>query len=99
MARIELAPEIFDDFDRIFDHVARHDPGSAPERIDGILQAVQVLMANPLIGRPVRRGRRELVIGKGMRGYVALYRYEAVLDTVFVLGIRHQRESEYKHST
>ena len=33
MTRIELAPEVFDDFDHFFDHIAQYDPGSAPERM------------------------------------------------------------------
>ncbi len=47
--------------------------------------------------RPVKDGKRELVIGKGVRGYVALYRYLAEVDTVFILAIRAQRESGFKH--
>jgi hypothetical protein len=40
--------------------------------------------------------KRELVIGQGSRGYVALYRYLAEIDTAFILAIRSQRESGYK---
>ena len=68
-----------------------------PERIGEIVQAVQILARNPLIGRKVRGGKRELVIGQGSRGYVALYRFVPDLDTVFVLAVRSQRESGYKH--
>jgi plasmid stabilization system protein ParE len=97
MARIELAPEVFDDFDRFFDHLARFEVEDAPQRIDEIVQAVQILAHNPLIGRKVRGGKRELVIGQGSRGYVALYRFVADLETVFVLAVRSRRESGYKH--
>jgi toxin ParE1/3/4 len=98
MAHIEIAPEVLDDFDRFFDHIAQFDAGSAPERIGEILQAVQVLSTSPLIGRPVRGGKHELVIGRASRGYVALYRYVVEIDTVFVLAVRNQRESGYKRS-
>ena len=37
----------------------------------------------------------ELVIGRRTHGYIALYRYVAVIDTVFVLAIRSQREAGY----
>jgi hypothetical protein len=37
--------------------------------------AQTVLETNPLIGRPARRSRRELIIGRPTRGYIALYRY------------------------
>ena len=99
MTRIELAPEVFDDFDRFFDHIAQFDVGSAPERIGEILEAVQILATSPMIGRPVKGGKRELVIGRASRGYVALYRYVAPLDTAFVLAIRSQRESGYKNNS
>jgi len=95
MARIELAPEVFEDFDRIFEHIARFDVDSAPQRIGEIVQALQILAASPLIGRPVKGSRRELVIGRGSRGYLALYRFVEDIDVVFVLAIRSQREGGY----
>ena len=99
MARIELAPEVFDDFDRVFDHLTRFEIGSAPERIGEILEAIRILATSPLIGRPAAGGKRELVIGHASRGYVALYRYVADIDTVFVLGVRGQRESGYQRDS
>ena len=99
MTRIELAPEVFEDFDRFFDHIAQFDVGSAPQRIADIVEAVQILATSPLIGRPVKGGKRELVIGRASRGYVALYRYVAPIDTVFVLAMRSQRESGYKNNS
>lgn len=96
MTRIELAPEVLDDFDRFFEHIAQYDPESAPERIGVILQALQILEHSPHMGRPVRGGKRELVIGRAGWGYVALYHYMAAIDTVFVLAIRHQREAGFK---
>ena len=63
-----------------------------------IVEAVQVLATSPLIGRPVRGGKQELVIGRGSRGYVALYRYAAPIYTVFLLAARSQRESGYKRA-
>ena len=67
----------------------------ARSRIEDIIRAIDVLERNPLIGRVVRRGLRELVIGQRARGCVALYRYIAALDTVFVLAIRGQKEAGY----
>ncbi|MEN9375114.1 MAG: hypothetical protein RL710_271 [Pseudomonadota bacterium] len=97
MTRIELAPEVFDDFDRFFEYIAQFDAGSAPQRIGDILEAIQILTHSPLIGRPVKDGKRELVIGRATRGYVALYRDVAGIDTVFVLAVRAQREDGFKH--
>jgi plasmid stabilization system protein ParE len=96
VARIELAPEVLDDFDRFLDHMARFEVEAAPERISEIVQAIQVLTHSPLIGRPVKDGSRELVIGRDSRGYVALYRFVANIDTVFALAIRSQREAGYR---
>lgn len=97
MARLELVSEVFDDFDRFFDHLTRFEAHDVPARIGEIVQALQVLAHSPLIGRPVGGGMRELVVGQDSRGYVALYRFVSELDTVFVLAIRSQRESGYKH--
>lgn len=96
MTRIELAPEVFDDFDRYFDHIVQFDPSCAPQRIGEILELIQILTHSPLIGRPVKDGQRELVIGHATRGYIALYRYVAAIDTVFVLAVRAQREGGYR---
>ena len=95
MARIELAPEVLDDFDRFLDHLARYDASEAPQRIGDIVQALEILATSPLIGRPVKGGKRELVIGRASRGNLALYRYVPAIDIVFVLALRSQREAGY----
>ena len=58
MARIELAPEVLDDFDRFFDHLAQFGVEDTADRIGEIVQGVQVLAHSPLIGRNVKGGRR-----------------------------------------
>ena len=95
MARIELAPQLAEDFDRIIDHLVMHQVAQADQRVDEIIAALDVVHQNPLIGRPVVDGQRELVIGRDARGYLALYRYESLMDMVFVLAIRSQREAGY----
>jgi toxin ParE1/3/4 len=95
MAQIQLAPEVAGDIDRILEHLALYDVQNSPARIHEIIQAIAVLEHNPLIGRPVEGGKRELVIGKQTRGYLALYKYVAEADIVFVLAIRSQREAGY----
>jgi len=96
MAEIQLAPGIFDDFERILNHLAHFDVNDAT-RIDGILSAIDILRHSPEIGRLLGAGSRELIIGRGARGFIALYRFVPILDTVFVLAIRNQRELGYKH--
>jgi len=95
MSRVALAPEVGDDLDRILEHLLAHQGADAPSRIEDIIRAIDVLEHNPLIGRPARGELRELVIGRRGRGYVALYRYVAELDAVFVLAIRSQKEAGY----
>lgn len=92
---MESAPAIGDEIDRDFDHLAQYDVDNVPSRIREIIRAIAVLEQNPLIGRPVQEDKRELVIGPRPRGYVALYRYVAKIDTVFVLALRGQREAGY----
>lgn len=95
MSRVELAPEVGDDLNRILEHLAQFEVGDVSSRIREIIQALDVLEQNPLIGRPISEDQRELVIGRRARGYVALYRYIEEIDTVFVLALRSQREAGF----
>lgn len=95
MSRIELAPEVGDDFVRILDHLDPYRVEDPASRIREIIEAINVLEHSPLIGRPVDNDKCELVIGRRAHGYVALYRYLGELDTVFVLAVRSQREAGY----
>lgn len=97
MSRIELAPEVREDFDRILDHFDQYQVENPVARIHESVAAIGVIETSPLIGRPAESGKRELVIGRRSHGYVALYRYVAEIDTVFVLAIRAQREAGFRH--
>jgi plasmid stabilization system protein ParE len=62
-----------------------------------IWQALQILKNHPEIGRPAALAPyRELVISRGKSGYLALYKFDSIDDSILVLAIRHQRESGYK---
>lgn len=95
MARVEIARAVIDDLDRVMLHLAAHDSRDVRQRAAEILNAIDALAYNPLMGRLVESGKRELIIGSDSRGYVALYRFVAELDIVFVLAIRAQREGGY----
>ncbi|TDK26001.1 type II toxin-antitoxin system RelE/ParE family toxin [Luteimonas aestuarii] len=95
MARVEFLPAVTEDLRRIIDHLDQHEAEHIQERLGEIVSASDVLTDNPLIGRVTRGDLRELVIGRGARGYIALYRYVDALDAVFVLAIRAQREGGY----
>jgi toxin ParE1/3/4 len=80
MPQVVLQEEVFDDFD-----LMQHGVEDAADRIREITDALQVLETSPFIGRPTAGGLRELVIGSGARGYVALYEYDQERNAVFVL--------------
>jgi plasmid stabilization system protein ParE len=60
-----------------------------------IARQFALLESNPDIGRPFPElpELRELVIGFGDSGYVALYRHASADDAVYVLAFRHQKEA------
>ena len=95
MARIELAPQVAEDLERILDHLMAHEATRVEERMQAIMTAISVLEDNPLLGRPVGEDLRELVIGHLSQGYVALYRHVPELELVFVLAVKSQREAGY----
>lgn len=84
-----------DDFSRILAHLEEHGSSVTDGRLGAILLTMDVLESNPCIGRPVEDGLRELVIGQGAHGYVALYAFLEEVDTVLVLALRSQREAAY----
>jgi toxin ParE1/3/4 len=95
VARIEVAPEVAGDLDRIVDHLTQHDASRIDERVAGLIDAIEVLTHSPLMGRPVRQDLRELIVGRAAEGYLILYKYIPEIDTAFVLAARSQREAGY----
>lgn len=72
MARVEMAPEVLDDFDCILEYQVQHKVVEGAARLMEIVQAIDILAHNPLIGRPVSNGKRELVSGRKARGFFGL---------------------------
>lgn len=95
MAQIIYADEAFTDFERIVDFLLETSPRQAAEALENISTAVNILDAHPLIGRRLDTEIRELVISRGVTGYVVLYRFDRAVDVVRILRIRHQREAGY----
>jgi len=95
VTRVRLAPGVIEDLDRIADHLQRHEIDGVEARAVEIISAFDVLADNPLIGRPAGDDKRELLIGRGSHGYVALYRYLPLIDIALILAIRAQREAGY----
>ena len=95
MAQLIYTAAALADFDRLVDFLIDAEPSAAVEAARLIAEAIDLLANHPLVGRPVEKGLRELVISRGRSGYVALYSYERLDDVVLVLALRHQREAGY----
>jgi plasmid stabilization system protein ParE len=95
LARLIYTERALADLERLADFLMETDPAAASHTVDLIEEAVGVLERHPLIGRIADGPLRELFISRGRSGYVALYSFERIHDTVLVLGIRHQREAGY----
>lgn len=96
MAALYFAPQALADVDRLAAFLLEQSAGTAAETSPLIVGGLATLQQHPLIGRPVERGLRELLISRGRTGYVALYRYDPLTDRVLVLRIRHQREDGFE---
>lgn len=95
MARIIYSEEALRDFERIIEFSLTAAPNASTELIMRIRDAIATLAEHPLIGRKRDSLRRELVISRGRAGFVAMYRFDAANDRIFVLRIRHQREAGF----
>ena len=95
MTRLQLAPELAADIARIAEHMLAHEVQDIEARLDQIVDALNILVQHPRVGRPAPQGRRELVIGRAAQGYVARYRYDELDDVVVVVALRSQREAGF----
>jgi len=68
MSRIELAPKVGNDLDRRLDHLARFEVEDPASRIREIVEAINVLESNPLIGRPAPSPRTPSPRTPSLRG-------------------------------
>ena len=93
MIRVEFALEVSEDFARIAQHLLEHDAGLAQERMQEIESGLRVLQHHPEIGRRLDAQHRELVLGRGSRGYVAQYCYLPDRELVLITALRAQKES------
>lgn len=96
MAQVIYSEAALGDFERIIEHLLAHEPDGAARALERIRSAVTLLAIHPLIGRRVAGEVRELVISHGASGYLAAYRFDAALQVVRILRIRHQREAGYR---
>ena len=95
MARLVYSEQALLDLERLCDFLVETEPAAAEETIHLITEAVMVLERHPYIGRLAEDELTELIISRGKSGYVALYSFEEVNDTILILAVRHQREAGY----
>jgi plasmid stabilization system protein ParE len=98
MPQVRLSARAQTDITRLHHFLRASDVGAALRAVQAIRSALVPLSQAPGIGRPIddHPGLRELVIGFGASGYLALYRFEPTLDAVTVLAVRHQKELDYQ---
>lgn len=96
MPQVIFAPSALRDLERLHDYLRPKNPAAAKRAATTIIDALQTLKQHPQIGRPAEDmdpEYRELLIGYGNSGYIALYRCDE--QSVTVLAIRHQKEAGY----
>jgi addiction module RelE/StbE family toxin len=95
LAQIVYSNQALADLERLTDFLLETGALAAAETATLITEAIQILANHSLIGRPAEHDMRELVISRGITGYLALYDYVEGDDIVLVLAIRHHREVGY----
>lgn len=77
--------------------LANKNPLAARRAAEAIDRYFSLLETHPEIGRPEpdEPDLRELLVPFGDSGYIALYRFVAEEDSVFILAFRHQKEAGY----
>jgi len=92
LATLRFTPAALLDLERLATFLRESDPAAAAETIPLILEALKVLAAYPLVGRPIDMKRRELVVFRGRTGYLVQYSFRLAQEEVVILAVRHQRE-------
>ena len=97
---VRFTEEAQADIERLYDFLLDRDPPDFPaaERaLAAIAHAITLLQHSPWSCRKAHAAEpllRELLIGFGQSGYVALFEIDDD-HTVTILAIRHQREDDY----
>lgn len=95
--KLRFTPRARVDLERLYQFLAERDVAAARRALDTIDEAWAVIRNFPFACRKAPAGSpflRELLIGFGDSGYVALYEIEGD-EVVTVLAVRHQREDDY----
>ena len=99
--RVRFTEEARDDLVRLYGFLLQQAAGDwrqAEAALEAIRRGLALLETSPFACRRAAGGDvllRELLIGFGTSGYVALFEIEDA-QTVTVLAVRHQREDDYR---
>jgi plasmid stabilization system protein ParE len=93
---LEYSERALEDLSKLAGFLSADDEAASERTIDLIANALELLVAHPLIGPEVEAPYRELVISRGNTGYIALYELDDACDKVIVHAIRHQREAGFE---
>jgi plasmid stabilization system protein ParE len=96
VARVIYSAAALQDLERLVEFLLEGAPEAALHALEQVRIAIEILERHPRIGRRVRGQVRQLVITYGASGYLALYRFDAAIDLVRIVRIRHQREAGYR---
>lgn len=98
MPRVIVTEGAVQGLERCRRFLATRSPQAARRAAKAITQQVLSLQSTPDMGRPLDASPelRELVVAFGDSGYVALYRFVATDNAVYVLAFRHQKEAGYR---
>jgi len=100
MPPVKFSPGALRDLERLRDFLRPKNLAASKRAAETIIQAIQILEQHPQIGRPrddMEPEYRELLIGFGSHGYVALYRFD--YENVVVVAIRHQLEAGHVNNS
>ena len=96
MSRLIITQKAADGLERCRLFLAEKNPSASVRASEVIQKSLNLLKSQPKIGRPCEtKPLRELIIPFASSGYVALYRYEPKLDTVYILAFKHAKEAGY----
>ena len=94
MSRVIVTEGAAQGLERCRKFLAEKNPRASKRAAQVIKQHFFLLKENKNIGRPLHDfpELRELVIEFGDSGYVALYRKDELMNVIYILAFRHQRE-------
>ena len=97
MSQVAITDDALRSIDRCCEFLQQQSPRAAIVAAKTIEEQFRVLENMPHAGRPFLglSELREWIIDFGDSGYVALYRYDAKADVVYILAFRHQKEMFY----